>query len=354
MVVRFEDHSGFQRACGLLALGAGAMAAVLPWTVPAAAVGAALALGVGPIFGGGFRRRWIALVAACALLAVEGALAPTPWLSLVQGGLFALLLAAVRAEGARQSGARPPMPVAVALAIALCALASFLAASLLPALAETLGRAAPAWAARAQCGALLGFWVGLSAAPLHLEVGGDAVEAKLLSLRASLGVELRPLAERAVAASRGACAGLPEGARADLRASVGALAMAALDLSARCADLGRAASPAVEEELERRCAALAAGAEAAQDEAARQSYRRAAEALAGQMEHLRRVLRARERALARLHEDVANLERARFSLTLLRGAENAGELDLLQQRLEQGTLVFEQAVPLPAPVREGA
>jgi hypothetical protein len=351
MVVRFEDHSGFQRACGLLALGGGAMAAVLPWTAPAAAVGAALALGVGPRFAADSRRRWIALVAACALVAVEAALAPTPWLSLAQGGLLALLLAVVRADRARQSGTRPPMPVAVALAIALGAVASLLATSLLPALAEALARAAPAVAGRALWGALLGLWVGLSAAPLHVELGGEPVEARLLSLRASLGAELRPLAERAVAAWRGARVELPEGARADLRASLDALAMAALDLSARCADLARAASPAVEDELERRCSALAGCAEAAHDEAARQSYLRAAEALAGQLEHLRRVLRARERALARLHEEVANLERARFSLTLLRGAEHAAELDLLQQRLEQGTLVFEETVPLPAPVR---
>jgi hypothetical protein len=154
---------------------------------------------------------------------------------------------------------------------------------------------------------------------------------------------------RAAAARRGAADELPPGTRADLRSLLDQLALAALDVAERTASLTRAASPAVEEELQRRCALLLNNAAKADDEATRQSYQRAADALEGQLDHFRRVRRARERALARLHEDVANLERARFSLTLLRGPDSAAELDLLHDRLQHGAIAFEELDSLSCP-----
>jgi hypothetical protein len=125
--------------------------------------------------------------------------------------------------------------------------------------------------------------------------------------------------------------------------------VAAIDLAARAAELGRAAPSSLETELKTRAAQLAANAQSAEDEPARKSYQRAAEALEGQLEHLRRVRRARERALARLHEEVANLERARFSLTLLHGADNAVELDLLHDRLQHSAVAAESQEELAIP-----
>src|SRR5205085_12504222 len=169
--------------------------------------------------------------------------------------------------------------------------------------------------------------------------------------------ELRPLAERAAAARRDATLELPAGAGADLRVLLDSLAVAALELAARAADLGRSAPSSLEEELQRRCAQLAESAARSQDSAAQASYLRAADALGAQLDHLRRVRGARERTVARLHEDVANLERARFSLTLLPGADavrGAVELDLLHDRLQQGAMVFEAeeevgSQPCPTP-----
>jgi hypothetical protein len=144
----------------------------------------------------------------------------------------------------------------------------------------------------------------------------------------------------------------------DLRGLIDSLALAALDVAERTASLSRAATPSLEEELQRRFAQLQKSAADAEDQAARSSYQRAAEALEGQLEHFRRVRRARERALARLHEDVANLERVRFSLTLLRGADavrGAVELDLLHDRLQHGALAFEAEEDLAvAPARARA
>jgi hypothetical protein len=169
------------------------------------------------------------------------------------------------------------------------------------------------------------------------------LETRLGALRPSLAPDLRALAERAVAARRGVAVELPSGARSELRALIDSLTSAALGLAARAAELARAASPAVGEELRRRCAQLATEAESAVDPAARQSYLRAADALSAQLEHFGRVRCARERALARLHEHVVHLERARFSLTLLKGPERAVELDLLHDRLQHGVTAFEEA-----------
>src|SRR5437868_3621779 len=346
MEVRFEDHAGFQRAAGLAAMGGGAFAAVAPQAaaVPAAIAGGALALAFVP----GLKpaARWRRIVAALACLAAAGAWLASAnlWLLPVAGALLGLLFALERDDTARESGAERPWRWQVALAALLGAGTAALAASALVPLIAALASALPHWLASGVSGAAFGLWAGMAAAPLRVAVGADPVESKLASLRASLGSELRPLAERAAAARRGAALELPAGARADLRVLLDSLAIAALELAARAADLGRSAPSSLEEELQRRCAQLAESAARSQDSAAQASYLRAADALAAQLDHLRRVRGARERTVARLHEDVANLERARFSLTLLRGADavrGAVELDLLHDRLQQGAMVFE-------------
>ena len=129
-----------------------------------------------------------------------------------------------------------------------------------------------------------------------------------------------------------------------MQGELDALALAALDLARRGAELQRAAPAAAEEELVKRCAELLAAAAGAPDRIAQASYRRAARTLEGQLEHLRQVRRGRERIAARLHEEVAQLERARFSLLLLQGAnaERSGaELELLGERLRQSASGFE-------------
>ena len=160
------------------------------------------------------------------------------------------------------------------------------------------------------------------------------------------------------AARSAAAAALPPGSRGDLRGLLEALALAALDLARRAAELGRTASLAVEEELDRRATQLATSAAGAADPAARGSYQRAAATLAGQLEHCRRVRASRERVVARLHEEVAQLERARFALTLLDGADadrSAAELDLLGDRLQHSAVACEaELAPDPLPERAGA
>jgi len=345
MDVRFEDHSQFQRAAGLAALGAGALAAVAPQLqlLPATVVGSALAVALEPGILAPARRRRLAAALSCALAAAGSLIEPRGgWLLPLCGAMLGVLFALARRDAAAE-----PSGLSIALSAALGAVAVMIAAVALSPLASLLASLLPAWIASAASGAAFGLWTALAAIPLHVAVGADAVDAKLAALRASLPSEIRALAERAVSARRGSVSELPAGTRGDLRGLLDALAIAALELAERAGSLSGAASPAVEGELQRRSAQLVKSAAEAEDSAAQQSYQRAAEALEGQLEHFRRVRRARERALARLHEDVANLERARFSLTLLRDPSNAAELDLLQARLAPALEFPDESEPEP-------
>jgi hypothetical protein len=152
-----------------------------------------------------------------------------------------------------------------------------------------------------------------------------------------------------VAARRNASRAVPHGAGADVRAPIDSLTTAALDLAARTSQVSRASSPEAEEHLRQRVCDLERRAESTDDGAAKQSYLRAADALSSQLEHLQRVRRVRERALAQLHEEVAHLERAGFSLTLLHEPASAEDLRLLHDRLHHGAAVLEAIEDVAAP-----
>jgi hypothetical protein len=69
------------------------------------------------------------------------------------------------------------------------------------------------------------------------------------------------------------------------------------------------------------------------------------------------VRRGRDRIAARLHEEVAQLERARFSLLLLQGANaerSAAELELLSSRLRRSAGAFEAEAEATAEVAVAA
>jgi hypothetical protein len=311
MQARFEDHAGFQRTVVLCVAGC-ALAA--PVAVEAGAAGALLLLSLWP--GREVRRRRLLAAAGAGLVAAWfffGGWWPLPALGALTGLSFAL--------GRREArDGLLPRRSAVLVAVALTASAAS-AAPLAAVLAPLLPKIA--------AGAAYGLWLGLAAAPLHLWLGDDPVEARLSALCGSLSPELRSLAERAAAARRGALDLLPRGARAEVRRAFDSLALAAVVSAEQAADLSRAASPGLENDLQRRAAALAASGAGSDDAATRQSYERAAEALQGQLEHLRRLRRTRDRAVARLHEEVATLERARFSLTVVDDPSSTAALDLL-------------------------
>jgi hypothetical protein len=200
----------------------------------------------------------------------------------------------------------------------------------------------------ALCGAAVGLWSAVAAAPVHLSRGG-AVEERLRALGRRLSGEPRALAERAVAAqreaavlllARGALGGPP------VRAPLEALALLALGLAERAAALTQAATGSQERELLRRRDEVVARLDSAQDPGVRASLERARQSQELLLSRHRELLTARERLLSRLHAEVAELERARMSLVLLAGAEGeqvATELDLLRERLRAGEEEAESA-----------
>lgn len=310
MEVRFADHASYQRAAAW-SVGAGAvlgMAGLLPWLAAWAA--------------------WSA--AGC-------------------GAVLTLALNRAAARAAKESGTTAPSLAGIAAAIVAVMAACALAFLLLPHLDLALRAAVPGWTARAVCGAALGLWAALASFPLHVRLGGDPVEDRLAILRLSLDPALRGLVERAGSARRGAAVEIPRGACAELRGLIDSLTLTALDRAGRAQQLSRAAAPEVADELQQRTAALRKAAADAGDPAASKSYLQAAETIAAQLSHWQRVRCARERMLARLHEDVAVLERARFSLTLVRGSDGAAALAVLQDQLKAGAAAFEESDALAAP-----
>ena len=294
----------------------------------------------------GLRRRAVA-ACCCVTIAVAWILVPVVWAGAACGAMLGLLLAVVRSDTAAGVGATPPSPAAVALCAALSASAQAAAAVTLPHFSAVLATVAPPWIAAGLSGGAMGLWTALAAAPLHVRLGGDALERRFAALRTFNAEHPK---------------------EADLRRAFSDLLISEemFQLLGPAINSGRGmflygypgngktSIAALEDDLQRRSAQLARTAGSAEDPSARQCYLRAADALSSQLEHFRRVRRARERVLASLHEDVANLERARFSLTLLDGAGGAAELQLLHERLRQGVTVFEETAEVAAPSRARA
>jgi len=349
MQLRLEDqplfHRSVLRASAWAAL-AGAAATVTSAValVPLAAAGCAVSL-----LGRG--KAALACAVGAISCAVAALLRPDSAALLGSGALLGLGLAAARLGEAGESGARKPGAGHFASSAVLGAAVLGAAGALLPPFASLLAHLFPASLAFPAAGAVLGLWAAAVAAPLYLTVALDPVEARLGTLRAALGAELRPLADRAVSARRAALEALvdkvPTGSsRQDLRALLESLALLALDLARRAAELTFAAQPALEEELRKRAAGLTQRGHEVHDQVARASWLRAAETVEAQLAHCRSVRLARERLVARVHEEVSQLERARFSLLLLGGVDElrtAVELDLLGARLQQGVLACEAA-----------
>ena len=305
------------------------------------------------------------------LLGLRGGLAPpglgglagsspwAPWLALACAGAAAAL-GRQRRERAREAGEPIPSRRWLLAAALLAALGGMFAAHALPALALLLTEGLAALPllgafplllrvalACALSGASLGLWVALCTVPVHLARRTSEVDRRLAALRFQLGPELRPLAERAAQAhraslaelrARGAAGALP------LRTTLDQLALAALELAARAADLSRVSGAAQEEQAQRRHQELLGLAASARDPGARASLERAAAAQEQLAGRARQLGAGRERLVARLHEEVAELERARVALALLAGAaaeQAAAEVDLLDERLRAGAAAAE-------------
>jgi len=164
MSVRFEDHSSFQNAALWSAVGGAAFGAF--GGLPLAVAGSALALSVA-CAEAGWRNRLLA-AGACAATAVAWLVTAHRWSSWACGVTLALLLAAISAGSARATGTRLPSATAVALTVVCGAAAVALGSETLPAASAALVTVAPSWMTAALSGGILGLWVAVCAAPLHV------------------------------------------------------------------------------------------------------------------------------------------------------------------------------------------
>src|SRR4051812_23685131 len=184
MDVRFDDHPSFQRCAAWCVAGGAALG--MTGSLPFAAAGSALGLLV-------FRHKGRRIAAACAsaAIAVAWAFLGLPWAAALAGAMFGLLLGVDRGDAAAENGTAPPSAWAVAATAFAGALAVEMASAVLPGLSTALASVVPGWTAGAAAGGTLGLWAALGAVPLHIRVGGDAVEMRLGLLRYSLGPDLR-------------------------------------------------------------------------------------------------------------------------------------------------------------------
>jgi hypothetical protein len=196
--------------------------------------------------------------------------------------------------------------------------------------------------AAAAAGGAAGLFLGLGAAPRHVALAEDPVEAAYNRTLGSTQGELYEILDRAL--------GIYQAVRADLLREPGTeavqqiepkvanMALQILEIAERCQLIERELAAAPSEELEGRIADLRGRMEAASDPGARSTLRSAVESLEGQRTAREAIVRGSERVVARLHANVALLEKVRFSLVHLRSAdaERAGsEIRPLKDALEE-------------------
>jgi hypothetical protein len=196
--------------------------------------------------------------------------------------------------------------------------------------------------AAAAAGGAAGLFLGLGAAPRHVALAEDPVEAAYNRTLGSTQGELYEILDRAL--------GIYQAVRADLLREPGTeavqqiepkvanMALQILEIAERCQLIERELAAAPSEELEGRIADLRGRMEAASDPGARSTLRSAVESLEGQRTAREAIVRGSERVVARLHANVALLEKVHFSLVHLRSAdaERAGsEIRPLKDALEE-------------------
>lgn len=171
-------------------------------------------------------------------------------------------------------------------------------------------------------GAVMGFFLALAAAALHLQAGSDPVETLHARLAGELTGELGRLCSQAIdlyRRCREALAKSPQSAaRAHVGRSLAEVTSRAMELARRWHAVDLELGERAEGELEKRVTELGKLAAASTDATAKRQLQAAERALGEERAQLARVRAGRERVMAQLHADLAILERTRFALLALR------------------------------------
>lgn len=238
------------------------------------------------------------LVTGAVLAAVLVRQAPKSWLKLVSLGLGAIA-----------------WPVAME-ALRLVGRGSF------------LHTAVPTPVVFAAVGALAGVLLALVPLPTHLEKDDDPVGRALARLRPVFDEELRSLVLRLVEARARAIAALDHSraettVKVETRRSLDGIALTAVELTERYAQVERVLGPGRKDALTKRTEQLQAQLDEAIDEATKSDLQQALTSLQAQQRQVETLGQGRQRLVARLQRELASLEQTELSLALLASGDAA-------------------------------
>lgn len=188
--------------------------------------------------------------------------------------------------------------------------------------------AVPAPVVFAAAGALVGVLMALVPLPTHLVRDRDPIGLAIARLRPVFDEELRSLVLRLVEARARALQAL-QGSRADAqvkaqtRRSLDGIALSAVELAQRFAEMERVLGASRHDALQRRLEQLRAQRDQTLDEAARSDLQRALSSLEEQQRQVEALVQGRQRLVARLQRELASLEQTEVSLALLASGDAA-------------------------------
>jgi hypothetical protein len=233
-----------------------------------------------------------------------------------------------------------------------------------------LSTALPPILLQTAAGGAFGLLMGMTPAPLHLEIDSEQVALALRRLRPTLDGELRTLVLRIVEV-RARALKLLEQSRADVdvrretKRGLDGVALMAIELTERFAVVDHVLTRMPLPGIEERVAQLRTQLESASDTMVRRDLERALAALNDQRTQVERLLNSRQRLVARLQSELASLEKTEMSLALLISGDAAvaglrlesigSSLGRQAQELEAEGSALQEALALgPAPAVERA
>lgn len=199
-------------------------------------------------------------------------------------------------------------------------------------------------------GAALGGFMVLGTAAAHVSVGGDPVKALWRRASSHPPGELRYISRkghdtyRSVEKMLLSRAGHKEQAHRLLE-RLSLVTCRVLELAIRCREIDEATGDGTVEKLTREIEELDRTIEGTTDEVARRQYERARETLSTQKSLIERIRVGRERAVATMHSQLAHLERARLSLIGLESSDSGrlmAELSMLSESLEGASAAMDE------------
>jgi hypothetical protein len=199
-------------------------------------------------------------------------------------------------------------------------------------------------------GAAFGLLMGMTTAPLHLELTGDTIGAALQKLRPTLDGELRSLVMRIVDVRHRALKLLSQSradteVRRETRRGLDGVALMSIELTERFSAVDHVLTRMPLAGIEERTTEIQKQLETATDVAVRRDLEKALSALSDQSAQVGRLLQSRHRLVARLQSELAALEKTEMTLALL----ISGDAAVAGLRLESiGTSLGRQAMELEA------